>query len=115
MGDYPKIKFKKKITENDLMEAYAMGMLKKADLVDGKYYAGNCRHASVAQWNENQGCFYYMREKFGALLCESIKHPEDDDGYDLFTPFEETEPIPGEVIKKTDYSNYKGIVLNKKV
>lgn len=115
MEDYPKIKFKGKITINDLKEAYALGMLKKAELTDGKYYGGSCRNASVAQWNKNVDCFYYMREKFGALFCESIKHPEDDDGHDLFIPFEKIEPSPDEVIKKADYSNYKGVVLSKKV
>jgi hypothetical protein len=28
----------------------------------------------------------YWRRKFGDKFTEEINHPEDDDGYDLFTP-----------------------------
>ena len=40
-----------------------------------------------------------MREKFGNVFPERIFRPEDDNGYDLFIPFRQVEPITEEVIK----------------
>jgi hypothetical protein len=73
--------------------------LKKSELKDKTYYKGECRNASVAMWDSENQCFWYMREKFGAVFKESICHPEDDNGYDLFLPEEETQPAEFQVIK----------------
>lgn len=77
------------VTQESLNEAYALGMLKKSELVDGKEYCGTCRNASKAVWHADKNCFTYTRHKFGASFDEDINHPEDDDGYDLFIAFGE--------------------------
>jgi len=69
--------------------------LPKSELKDGVYYRGSCRNASVAQWDAKHSFFWYMRDKFGAVFEESICHPEDDNGFDLFLP-EAEEPNPEE-------------------
>ena len=56
----------------------------KADLKDGAYYYGHCRNASIARWNARDKMFYYRRTKFGHSFIETINHPEDDNGFDLF-------------------------------
>lgn len=58
----------------------------KKYLRDGEYYAGTCRNASVARWDAKENKFYYWRTKFGQSFIEDIRHPEDDDKYDLFYP-----------------------------
>lgn len=78
--------------------------LPKKDLVDGQWYKGFCRNATVAQWSATHihpgnewhpkrvvGMFFYWRTKFGNTFIENIYHPEDDDGFDLFFP---TEGLP---------------------
>ena len=92
MKDYPYIAFSNPIKPEELELAYNKGMLKKVQLEHGKYYGGDCRNASVARWNKIQNCFTYIRTKFGSKFPEDIFHPEDDDGCDVFTPFEEIEP-----------------------
>ena len=59
----------------------------KSELVVGQEYPGHCRNASKATWNGK--VFQYMRRKFGSEFLESIKHYEDDDGYDVFVPIKE--------------------------
>lgn len=71
----------------------------KKDLIDGSYYRGRCRNAVVAQWDAQNGVFWYMRLKFTSVFKEDIHHPEDDDGFDLFYPHELTEPTENEIIK----------------
>jgi len=63
-------------------------MLKKEDLIDGEQYIGVCRNSSVAIWSAKDNCFFYIRNKFGKYFVEKINHPEDDDGFDLFIPYE---------------------------
>jgi len=62
--------------------------IEKENLEDSCYYLGICRNSRVAQWNEKENCFYYIRRKFDATFIEKINHPEDDDGYDLFIPYQ---------------------------
>lgn len=81
-----------------LQGAEAAGLLPKSALKDGDYYLGRCRNARVARWDAGRGVFVYMREKFGSRFPEDIKHPEDDDGFDLFLPVAEVEPLPLEVV-----------------
>lgn len=66
-------------------EYYRMGAIHKADLISGKMYLGQCRNASVAEWNGNE--FVYERNKFGYTYGEKINHFEDDDGFDVFIPW----------------------------
>jgi len=62
--------------------------VQKKDLVDGAYYRGQCRNATVARWFAAQNRFTYWRTKFGNVFLEDINHPADDIGYDMFYPFE---------------------------
>jgi len=79
-------------------EIYSKGIISKKDLAKNRYYRGKCRNANVALWNGYE--FIYMRTKFGSTFVEDIKHPEDDNGYDLFIPFkEESNPTDDERIK----------------
>lgn len=71
-------------------------LIMKKDLKVNKFYYGNCRNSSIAQWNGKK--FTYIRRKFGDSFEEDINHFEDDDGYDLFEPYfeitEEFQEIP---------------------
>lgn len=79
-------------------EIYSKGVIPKSKLIKNKYYKGKCRNATVALWNGYE--FVYMRNKFGETYVETIKHPEDDDNYDLFIPIEEeSNPEEHEQIK----------------
>lgn len=62
--------------------------IKKENLMVGHSYKGICRNADVAIWDGK--VFWYDRHKFGSVYKESINHFEDDDGYDVFIPFEVT-------------------------
>lgn len=59
----------------------------KSQLLIGKKYKGICRNSYSAIWNGTD--FEYDRWKFGIHYIDHINHYEDDDGYDLFVPFEE--------------------------
>ena len=69
-------------------------ILPKFELKDGAYYAGRCRNAVTAVWDAENNLFWYIRKKFGVQFPESIRHPEDDQGFglDLFHPEVETVP-----------------------
>ena len=58
----------------------------KKDLVDKAIYEGHCRNTTEAKWNAKANLFIYIRTKFGTKFPETICHPEDDNGYDLFYP-----------------------------
>lgn len=76
--------------------------VKKKDLVDGAYYRGGCRNASVARWNAAMNQFYYIRTKWGDEFVETLPGPEDAiDGMDYFLP-EAMEPNPTEEIRFED-------------
>ena len=53
-------------------------------LVDGAYYVGRCRNATIARWSAARGCFFHWRQKFDRIFVEEIKHPVDDDHFDVF-------------------------------
>ena len=65
------------------------GAIPKSQLIVGKTYKGYCRNASEAIWLGDK--FEYDRYKFGITYKETINHFEDDNGYDLFVPYEELE------------------------
>lgn len=77
------------VTREELEKAYSKGMIRKTALIDGKTYKGHCRNASEAVWYAEKDCFTYQRTKWGSTFPEDINHPEDDDGFDIFTPYEE--------------------------
>jgi len=95
--DYDIPRLPKPITKEIYEDLFKRGVIRKKDLVIGKYYYGNCRNASVAKWDGKE--FKYMRFKFGDYFIDTINHLEDDDGYDLFVPLKETEPREEEIIK----------------
>lgn len=64
-------------------------IIPKKDLKDNYFYIGVCRNANVAKWSLKNNCFYYIRNKWNNFFLEKINHPEDDDGFDLFLPYEE--------------------------
>jgi len=64
----------------------------KKDLKHGVYYAGDCRNTEIARWNAEDENFYHWRYKFGDCFIETIKHPEDDDRYDVFIVERELDP-----------------------
>ena len=76
-------------------------MISKSNLLHGAYYYGFCRNASTARWDAELNQFTYWRHKFGDKFLETIRHPEDDDGFDLFKPQEE-------VTWGTDYIPFEG-------
>lgn len=84
----------------NLEEIYAMGLLRKENLEHGLYYFGTCRNAVVARWSARTSLFYYIRSKFGTRYEEAIPHPEDQDGYDIFTPIAAVDPNPEETVNE---------------
>ena len=86
-------------------------MIDKASLEDGGYYLGVCRNSYIAKWIEKDNCFYYLRTKFGNTFMEKINHPEDDDGWDLFIPYEKL-PDPFDKNWKYD-SRTAGLLIPK--
>jgi hypothetical protein len=83
MGNQPN----KYLPEYD--ETTGRKLLQKADLKDGAYYLGRCRNCTVARWNTKEGCFFHWREKFGQIFIETIKHPSDEEHFDVFRPVRE--------------------------
>lgn len=62
------------------------GAIRKKDLVDGQFYAGDHRRATIAKWDAKQNKFIYNRTKFNMTYEDDCNHFEDDDGYALFVP-----------------------------
>ena len=69
-----------------LETAYERGMIPKAKLEHLHVYGGCCRNADWAVWNAETQRFTYLRDKWGLLFTETIRHPEDDNGFDIFVP-----------------------------
>ena len=65
-------------------EKTGRAILPKTSLVDGVYYVGRCRNATVARWSATRECFFHWRQKFDHIFVEEIKHPIDDDHFDVF-------------------------------
>ena len=63
-------------------------VISKNELIDGGEYFGVSRNATVAKWSSGRNEFVYMRTKFRDTFEDTLPHPEDDDGYDIFVPLE---------------------------
>lgn len=63
-------------------------MIAKKDLLNGSYYRGLHRCSNIAMWSERRQKFIYIDFSCGMFSTEEACHPEDDDGYALFVPFE---------------------------
>ena len=70
-------------------ERTGRALLQKPALVDGTYYVGRCRNATVARWSATNNCFFHWRIKFDRVFVEEIKHPVDEAYYDVFRPVRE--------------------------
>jgi hypothetical protein len=105
-------KVPKPIPEGWLEKMYkANRMVPKAELRDGAWYFGRCRNAQAAQWDANRvyegseyhksvkGMFVHIREKFGQRFPETINHPEDDDGFDVFWPVQRIDGFNAEDLR----------------
>lgn len=79
-------------------------IIPKTELVDGAYYHGSCRNASIARWNAAEQQFYHWRNKFGWYV-ETISAPEDEQYYDVFvaTSLIETDKVAKEIPFNRDY------------
>jgi len=66
-------------------------MIKKEDLEGWAYYLGNCRNANIAMWIPDEEHFIHFRTKFGSTFAETIKHPEDDEVWDVFKPYKKVD------------------------
>jgi hypothetical protein len=82
------------VIPKNLQEAYEEGMIHKDKLVHSVTYGGYCRNADVAVWDDQLQRFIYIREKFKDTYCETIVHPEDDRGFDIFVPVEMLDSDP---------------------
>ena len=77
--------------EFDIKKYIKAGVIAKDQLEDGQYYFGLCRNTTIAVWHKAKNVFHHMRFKFGKWFIEDINHPEDDNGFDVFVPFEKIE------------------------
>lgn len=59
-------------------------VLPKTELVDGAYYVGRCRNATISRWSATHGSFFHWRVKFSRIYVEEIKHPIDEHYFDVF-------------------------------
>ena len=75
-----------------------MNKIRKKDLIHGAYYKGRSRNASEARWDGDRNVFVHWRYKFGETFLDELRHPEDEQVYDVFVAYEKidtpTKPIP---------------------
>ena len=89
----------------------------KAELVNGAYYIGRCRNATIARWSDARGTFFHWRVKFERIFVEEIKHPIDDHHFDVFRvvwvltdpkfeiPFDDAAAFTGNVADLHEYDH----------
>lgn len=89
-------------------------LLTKDQLADGCYYVGRCRNATMARWNAKEEQFYHWREKMGYIFIEKIKHPEDDEMFDVFRPVRLLEAPPFQIPfdEKAEWRDDSSAVFN---
>jgi hypothetical protein len=85
-------------TPESIQALHEAGVLPMSSLEDGKYYYGTCRNTHVAKYCAPLKQFFYIRRKFNLEFPESINILENDDGYDLFFPVCEIEPLHSEIV-----------------
>lgn len=66
-------------------------MICKNDLEHNTWYRGHCRNAEYAKWDAVYKRFVHWRTKFGEWFTEEILHPEDDQVWDVFEPYEKVD------------------------
>ncbi|MEX3984049.1 hypothetical protein AB4Y45_34300 [Paraburkholderia sp. EG287A] len=92
--------------------AYASGLMRKEQLEHGRYYRGRCRNAKVARWHAGAQCFIHWRVKFGSRFLERIKHPVDENYFDVFLVQELVEP-GDDVIPDEKFEQFAEALLAK--
>lgn len=102
------------LTEFYINKLIELGAIPKDRLVDGVWYYGNYRNATLGRWDEKNQEFDHLRYKFG-YRWDRCNHFEDDDRYAVFTPLreannEEIEEI-NRAIETLGYPNDKIIRL----
>jgi len=75
-----------------------MNYLQKSELEHGAYYKGSCRNATEARWNSKHNSFWYWRTKFSYTFIEEVKHPDEEEYYDVFYPEKKLEVPTKEII-----------------
>jgi hypothetical protein len=65
-------------------ERTGRAILPKTALVDGAYYVGRCRNATIARWSATRNAFFHWRQKFDQIFVEEIQHPVDEECFDVF-------------------------------
>jgi hypothetical protein len=73
-----------------MMKREQLHFIPKDKLKHGAYYVGMCRNANVARWDGDKEVFWHWRSRLGSTFPETIKHPFDEDIFDVFYPMEET-------------------------
>ena len=79
---------------DSIIAEMATHKIPKKDLVDGAYYAGHCRNANVARWNEGEEMFYHWQREMGFDFVERIRHIDDEPKWDAFTPIQKIDDPP---------------------
>jgi hypothetical protein len=82
--------------------------LKKSELEHGAYYRGVCRNATEARWHEDFQLFFHWRVKFGHKFLETIRHPEDEQTFDVFNAFAKVDEPKDPFHWPEDMTNYAG-------
>lgn len=75
----------KPLTPFYLEQLHRLGMIPHSELQHGQWYIGDNRNAQIAKWNAQEEHFYLLRYKWG-YRWETARHPQNDDGFALFTP-----------------------------
>jgi hypothetical protein len=65
------------------MSKYTPKIAKK-DLKHGSFYKGKCLYGDYARWDGVKGVFRMWRGTLGLKYLVDIKHPEDEDKFDVF-------------------------------
>jgi len=93
-------------TPVEIEAAYALGLLRKEELVHGAYYRGTCRNAEVARWHAGAERFLYARTKFGSKYLEPIAHPVDERRYDVFMAVQAIDPTDATSIDDDSFEHF---------
>lgn len=74
------------ITEEQVAKAHSLGMFKQDVLEHRRIYAGHCRNASTAMWDDERKTFVILRRKFASVFAEDTPYPQVGYCYDVFVP-----------------------------
>lgn len=81
-----------------IREAEKQGMIPKEKLVNDRYYLGESEEAEIARWDGERQLFWFLKHRIADVTLESVEHPEDDKGMDVFVPVLEIMPEAADTI-----------------